>query len=159
MENRKTIFDYLGQTLMVFGVTILILNLLCYICGEDAKEFSTIFQLGKDGLALSTMLQFFTAAVLITIVRLLFFTDVIFKKISIASRTICMLLTVIVLIGIFAYLFGWFPVDMWQAWVGFFVSFFLCFVVSAIISIKKEKLENQALETALKKLQEKEVKE
>lgn len=156
MENRKTIFDYLGQALMVFGVTILILNLLCYIVGEKAKEFSTIFQMGSDGLSLSTMLQFFGTAVLITIVRLLFFTDVIFKKKSIASRTICMVLSVIVLIGIFACLFGWFPVNMWQAWVGFFVSFFLCFVVSAIISIKKEKMENEALETALKKLQEKE---
>lgn len=156
MENRKTIFDYFGQTLMVFGVTILILNLLCYICGEDAKEFSTIFQLGKDGLALSTMLQFFAAAVLITIARIFFFTDMLLKKMSVAGRTICMLFTVIVLIGIFAYMFGWFPVDMWQAWVGFFVSFFLCFVVSAIISIKKEKMENQVLETALKKLQEKE---
>lgn len=154
MENRKTIFDYLGQALMVFGVTILILNVLCYLCGEEAKTFSTIFQLGRDGIALSTMLQFFVVSVLITMARFFFFTDVLLKKMSVAGRTICMLLTVIVLIGIFTYLFGWFPVDMWEAWVGFFVSFFACFIISTIISIKKEKMENQALEKALKDLQQ-----
>ena len=40
MEEKKTIFDYLAQTMLLFGVTVLILNLFCLVFGNSAKDVS-----------------------------------------------------------------------------------------------------------------------
>ncbi len=153
MEERKTLFDYLAQIMTIFGVTIIILNILCKLFGEDAASYSSIFQLGDRGIAVSTMLQFLAVSVLITGIRYVFFTDRFIKKMSVALRTVGMLLIVVCVIFLFTYLFAWFPLDMWQAWVGFFVSFFVCFVFSTLFCVLKEKAENRALDEALKKMQ------
>ena len=38
MEERKTLFDYMGQVFMIFGITMLILSFLDMIFGDNAKE-------------------------------------------------------------------------------------------------------------------------
>ena len=57
MESRKTLFDYLGQTLVVFGFSTIVLDVLCLLVGEDAQSISTIYSLGKDGISVTTSLQ------------------------------------------------------------------------------------------------------
>ena len=84
--------------------------------------------------------------------RFVLFSDGLIRKVSIAVRTIIMFSLVIVMIVYFICRYGWFPIDMWQPW----VMFFLCFGISAAISTWlsgwKEKLENQVMEEALKRL-------
>ena len=65
-----------------------------------------------------------------------------------------MVAAVIILVGVFAYAFGWFPVDDPKCWMAFLVSFGICFVLSAVLSVKKERLENQQLERALQQMKE-----
>ncbi len=154
MEDRKTIFDYLAQVIMIFGITTLILVVLCCLCGDEAGEISSIFRLGKQGLSCVTLLQFFGASVVITGIRYVFFTEKIIKRMTLAWRTVCMVVTVICAIAVFVYFCGWFPVRQWLPWCMFLGSFFVCFVLSLGVSVLKEKAENQALEKALKKLQE-----
>ncbi len=157
MENEKTFIDYIGQIFATFGVTILILNVFCKLFGKDAAAISSIFQLEDTGIAFSTAMQFLAVTTLITIIRYIFFTDRLIKKMSLVLRTACMIVLVIALIGIFIYAFAWFPIDMWLAWGMFFLSFFVCFTAGFFISMLKEKAENQALAKALKKLQEEKV--
>lgn len=152
MEENKTIFDYIGQIFMTFGFSILILNIFCVLVGGDAQEVSTIYVMGKDGLAVSTMIQFFGVSVCITGLRALFFTDRVVKNMSVAARSACMLTSVVVLIVLCAVLFGWFPVMMWQSWAGFLLTFGLCFVGSLVLMNLKEKTENRRMEDALQKL-------
>ena len=154
MEERKTIFDYLAGTLTVFGITMLILNILCQICGEDAKGYSSIFALGSNGITCSTMFEFFAISFLITGIRYLFFTDFVFKKMSVILRTLCMVVLVVVLCGIFSYIFYWFPIDDWLAWSMFFLSFAACFIVSLFVTLLQRKLQDKALQKALEKIQE-----
>lgn len=119
MEEQKTIFDYLGQVMITFGFSVAVMNVLCLLVGEEAREVSTIYSLGKEGLSVATMLQFLVVAVCITGLRVLFFTDRIIRQMSITVRTVCMLSAVVVVIVIFTVLFGWFPVDMWESWAAF----------------------------------------
>lgn len=154
MEERKTIFDYLAGVLIVFGITVIILNILCQIFGEDAKGYSSIFRLGKSGIACSTMLEFLAVSFLITGMRYLFFSDFLFKKMSATLRTLCMVTLVIILIGIFIYIFSWFPVNDWLAWTMFFISFSLCFLISLFITLLQKKMQDKALQKALEKIQE-----
>lgn len=153
MEERKSIFDYLSQVFVVFGITILILNIFCKAVGGDAYVISSIFQLKDSGLACSTMFQFLAVSFVMVGLRYLFFTDCIIKKMSVALRTSCMVTLAILSVGIFSYLFSWFPIDEWKAWIMFVICFGICFVISFFVTVLKEKTENKALETALKKIQ------
>ena len=154
MEDRKTIFDYAGQVFITFGFSIMALNLFCIFIGEYAQDVSSLYSMGKEGLSTATMMQFLGVSVCITGLRFLFFTDRIIRQMSITVRTVCMLLSIIGLIVLCAFLFGWFPVNMWQSWTGFFITFSLCFVGSMIIMRLKEKTENREMEEALQRLKE-----
>ena len=154
MEDRKTLFDYVAQVLIIFGFSIVALNVFCILVGENAQGVSAIYSMGKAGLSTATMMQFFGVSICITGFRFLFFTDRIIRQMSITMRTVCMLLSIIGLIVLCTLVFGWFPVNMWQAWTGFFVTFALCFVGSMTIMRLKEQTENRKMEEALKRLKE-----
>lgn len=154
MEDRKRILDYLAQTIQVFGITIFVITFITLIVGESGKEVSTMFSLGNAGIPIATLLQYFLSSVCITGIRFLFFTDTIFKKMGIAARTISMVIVVVIMIGIFSYLFGWFPVTEAKCWLYFLVCFFVCFTISFFGSVWKESTDNKKLESGLKKLKE-----
>lgn len=154
MREKKNILDYMAQAMIGFGAAMLAITLICYLVGEEAREYSTMFALGKEGIPLKTILQLLLNAVCIMVIRFLFFSDKVIKKMSIAKRTIGMLAAVIVLIGVFAYLFGWFPINDPRCWVSFLVSFGICFIISAVVSTLKESMDNKQLEKGLQHLKE-----
>lgn len=45
MEERKTIFDYLGEVFLIYGIMTVIMNIFCVWIGEEAKELSSMFSL------------------------------------------------------------------------------------------------------------------
>lgn len=151
MTKKNTIFDFFTQVFVIFGATVLWLAVFCRLFGEDGKAVSTIFQMGAEGIGLSTLTQFFIMAVLITTLRMLLFTDIIIKNWSIAVRTIVMFASIIVMVAVFAGIYGWFPFDMFEAWIAFLVSFAICAVVSFIVSTIKEKSDNKKLQDALER--------
>lgn len=154
MEERKTVFDYLGQIFMIYGITITVLNIFCLLFGESAKELSTMFSIGSNGLRVSTMAQFFGVSVIVVVLRFVFFTDVVIKNMSMAVRTICMVILVLLTISIFILIFDWFPVHMWQPWAMFFLCFGICFIISMAVTVVKEKAENRKMEEALKRIKQ-----
>ncbi len=154
MEREKTIFDYIGQVFVIFGGTIVILNVFCLLFGESAQNFSTMFSMGSDGLSVATMMQFLLVSILITLWRFLFFTDKILKNLSLVIRTTGMFASVVITIVVFVVLFGWFPIGFWQAWLGFFLSFVISVAVSIGVSVLKEKAEDEKMAKALARLKE-----
>lgn len=158
MEDKKTILDYLAEILIVFGFSMLIMNIFCLIFGNSAREYSAMFALGNRGIPANICFQFLFIAFLTTGNRVLFFTDMLIKNMPIWIRTICMLSIIILIIAVFAVIFHWFPVDMWQPWVMFLICFGLSFLGSYFIMVIKEKTENKRMEEALRKLKGKEKK-
>ena len=154
MEEKKTIFDYLAQTMLLFGVTVLILNLFCLVFGNSAKDVSAIFALGAQGLPVGISFQFLCVSVLITGARYVFFTDVVIKKMPVWLRTACMLTFTVILISAFIILFHWIPIHLWQPWFMFFLCFGICFACSCFFVTLKEKAENRRMEEALRRLKE-----
>jgi hypothetical protein len=154
MEEKKHLLDYLAQIIQIFGITILVITVICHFTGDEARDYSTMFVLGSKGIPINTILQFLLSSVCVTGIRFLFFSDKIFKKMAIAKRTMAMLISVIALTGIFAYLFGWFPVNQAICWISFFICFGICFIISAVVSYLKETMDNKQLEEALKRLKE-----
>lgn len=67
-----------------------------------------------------------------------------------------MVLLVLLATAVFVVLFGWFPINMWQSWMMFFLSFGICFFISTLLTAWKERVENRKMEEALKKLKQEE---
>lgn len=154
MEDKKTIFNYTGLALTIFAITILLLNVLCLLVGESAKEISTIFRLGNKGLAIETMFQFLLVSIVIAFLQFVFFTDTILKKMSLLWRTVYMVASVIAVTVVFIIFCEWFPVTMWEAWFMFFLTFGICFFVSVAVMSFKERTENKQMEEALKRIKQ-----
>lgn len=156
MEEKRTVFDYLAQVLIIFGFAMLTMNIFCLAFGNSAKEFSTMFELGNRGIPTQTAFQFLCVSVLIAGARFVFFTDIIIKKMLVGSRTICMLTAIIITIAAFVIAFDWFPVNMWQPWAMFFICFGISFLGSYFMTIIRERIENRQMDEALQRLKEKE---
>lgn len=154
MEKEKTIFDYLGQVLIIFGATMIILHILSLLVGESAKNMSTLFALGKVGLPTATAFQFLLVSILTVAYKYIFFTDKVIKNMSVPVRTALMYVMIIITIIVMNMLFGWFPQDMWEAWMGFLVSFALCSGISTLVAVLKDKSENDKMQQALERLKQ-----
>lgn len=152
MIKKDTIFDFMTNVMMIFGVSVMCLLLFTFVFGEDAKAVSTIFALGNKGIALQTLLQFFVSSFLITVLEWMFFTDRIFKKMSLTVRFILTFISIVILIAVFATIFRWFPVNMVLPWVMFLICFAVCATVSVVLSVLKEKRDNAKLQNALELL-------
>ena len=151
MNQKKSILDFLSHVFIIFGITVVCLIVLVFMFGKDAENVSTIFQMKDGGIAIATLLQYLLLSVIITVLRMVFFTDAFIKNASIAVRTVGMFVVIIITIAAFAAIFGWFPVGMWQAWFAFFVCFAICAAISIVISATKEKIDNRKLQDALEK--------
>lgn len=110
--------------------------------------------MGKEGLSLSIMVQFFSTSVWIVIMRFLFFTDVVFKNMRIVARSAAMVVSILVMMAAYIRIFDWFPVDDWLPWVMFFGCFGICFVISLSLSALRERIENRKMENALNRLKQ-----
>lgn len=153
MEKRYNFFDFATHTMVVFAISVIILNIFSLIFGNDAESYSAIFVLGNRGISAEIVFQFLALAALITGTRFTFFTYTFFKRMTISLRTICMVTAVIVEIALFSIFFNWFPANSWKPWLCFLICFGVCFVVSFLVMILKEKIENRKLDEALKRLQ------
>lgn len=152
MLRKNTVFDFMIHVMVIYGISVLCICLFTVLFGNDAKEISTIFALGENGIPIPTLIQFLFMAFLITALKWLFFTDKLIKNRSIAVRSIWMFTSVIFMVGVFAALFHWFPINMVRPWVMCFISFIICTTVSVIICNLKEKSENKKLQEALERL-------
>ena len=131
VEERKTIFDYIGQVFMIFGFTMIILVVFCLLFGESARGYSTMFSYGKEGIGVGNM--------------------------TVILRSVGMVLSEVLVIIVLILIFGWFPANEWLPWVMFFLSFALCFAVSVTVTVFRERMENKRMEEALERLREKEI--
>lgn len=154
MEKKKGILGFLSQTFMLFGIIVLLMSIFAVIFGDSAKEVSTIFSLGGKGLSIGTLIQFLSAIAIICVLRFVFMTDTLIKKMPVTLRIIFMFVSVIIVIIGFVFAFGWFPVTEIKAWVMFVLCFIISCVISTLVSVASEKQENKKLEEALKRFKE-----
>ena len=154
MDKKKGILGYFSQVFMIYGITVLLINVFCMIFGEEAQSVSTIFALGNRGVSVSTMLEFFMIIALIIVLRVIFMTDIIIRNMPIYARIIAMFSGALLLTIGFIFAFGWFPVTEVLAWLMFIGCFIISCTLSTFISVFAEKQENKKLEEALRRLKE-----
>jgi len=153
MKKKEEVLRDLGQVMMIFGITVTILIVLTVIVGEDAKEYSTIFALGGEGLTIETLAQFLLMATSIRGLCMLLFSDKMIKRTSTVVRTGLLFFLIVLMVAVCASVFGWFPLNDLKAWGGFLACFAACSFASAYIMAWKTDKENKEMEEALRRLQ------
>ena len=153
MEERKSVFAYIGQVFATFGIIVSIFIAFCLLIGESTGRYSTLFELGGKGLTAATLLELLLLSAVITIGQILFLTDRWIKNMSIVCRNVLFFLTVLGSIVAMIVLFGWFPVNDIRAWAGFAVSFVLSMGIGILVSRMKERAENDRMQAALDRYQ------
>lgn len=154
MDKKLTVRGYLSEVFMIFGIIVLLLNVFCLLFGSDAEPVSTIFAFGSEGLARSTMFEFFAAIALIVALRVVFMTDIVIKTAPISLRVILMFSGAFAVTVSFVFMFGWFPTSNIAAWAMFGICFAASCAISTFVAFFSERQENKMLEEALKHYKE-----
>lgn len=157
MIKKNTIFDFLIHIMVVWGISVLSLCIFCTLFGESAKGMSSMFSLGNAGIPVGTLLQFLLLSAAVTVLRWLFFSDKLIKRLSTVFRSIFMFAGVIMAVAVEAAVFKWFPVNKIEPWIMFFLCFTIYAAVSICVSILKEKTENKKLQDALERMKREDV--
>ena len=152
MEEKRNIFDNIRQFFTIYGVMVLVFVVFSMIIGDEAKDISTLFTLGSQGLLSATLLQLLLMALIITIAQNIFLTDILIKNLALKVRNILFFVTILIAIIAFVIICGWFPINDPGAWIGFLVSFVVCTGLSAFLMRLEENAENKKMQEALNKL-------
>lgn len=151
MEENKTIFNYVSQVFATFGIIVLIFMIFSMVVGNIVIGYSSLFELGNQGLSIATLMQLFLLSILISAGQIIFLTDRWIKNISLLLRDIIFFVVVFAAVILFVVVFDWFPVNDVKAWSSFVLSFSVCTTIGVIISRLKEKSENKKMAQALEK--------
>ena len=151
MEDKKTIFNYIGEIFSTFGIMILIFVVMLILVGDVATGYSTLFEYGSKGFSVNTIIQLFVLSLVIFTGRNVLLTDRFIRNMTIIVRYILFFTLIIVTITGFVIFFGWFPIDDISAWIGFFVSFTISSAVAVVINRARERAENDKMNSALEK--------
>lgn len=148
-KKYKALLEFVTQTLILFAISILILIILAYLFGDMAQNTSPLYQMGSRGLASSTMLEFLFSSAIITALKNVFFSQLIFKKLMTLWRTVLMLFSILIASIIFIIIFEWFPLNYAMGWAGFLICFGGSCLVISVFLIIKTKIESRRYEALL----------
>lgn len=149
MEEKKTIFNYIGQAFAIYGIIVLIFILFSVVIGEHAEGYSSLFSLGNKGISVTTLCELLLLSVMITIVQDIFLTDRWIVNMSMMKRNALFFLAVLVMSVIMIIVFQWFPIGDITAWLGFIVSYAISVFVSVLVTRLRERAENAKMQRAL----------
>lgn len=88
--------------------------------------------LSWEGLPISIILQGMLISVVISLIQMLSFTDLAFKKMRYGGRLTFFAVMTLATLSLFAVLFKWFPLDKIGYWLGFAGIFLVVFVAISI---------------------------
>lgn len=140
-ENKKII----SSTAEVFTLSVILIAIFNFIFRSESAEiskYSELFTLCGQGLSLKALAELLFMAVAISLVRYFWFSDRFFKNMLMFRRITFMLISMFVLAAIFSASFRWFPIDMWEAWAGFIISFIFSTLIGYGSMMIRSKIES-----------------
>lgn len=148
-EDKISIYNFVTKVLVIFCVMVFFQTVVGYLIGNEVKIYSTMYQLGREGIAYETLLQYFLSAIITTCLNIFFFSDKILVNISAFWRTVIMLIIQLIIVIGFIYCFNWFPVDNLLAWGTFLVIFAGSVVISLLVMELKSRSDSRKYDNLL----------
>ena len=162
-KSMLSTYQFASKVLTIYAITILIISTIARICGDEVSIYSSLYQMGSKGLAYETLLQVFASSLVITVINTFFFSEKHFKNQMMIWKVVGMMITILVVMIGFIYLFKWLPFGSSTvallAWGYFLVAFLGCFGGSIFLSVIKMKLEEKKYDELLQSYKSKHSKE
>lgn len=143
----NTILNIMKKTAVSFLVCVMFICVIGNSMGEELIPISTLFQDGN--IAYSTLFQIFSLSLIIGVINVIFDHPKYMKKTLLLYKILCRLVIVISLTIIYIYLFDWFPFTNVAAWIGFTVTFGICFGLAFSLSLYTTRKKNQEYQELL----------
>lgn len=148
MENKRII----PSTAEVFTLSlafVCVFNLALRGSSEELRRLSQLFALCGEGISFTALGELLALSFLISFARYVWFSERFFKNMLMVNRITLMLISVFFAAGICSVVFGWFPAKMWQAWIGFVLSFALGTAVSFTVMALRTRAESKKYQQTL----------
>ena len=156
-KNRSEtsfILDLMRNVATIFILSILaisLVGLLLNFYAPDGQDISSLFDSGGIGLPYSVIFQVAGFSFILALFSIIIISDRFIKKMRVWLRIILLFISAITIFSAFAVIFRWFPVNDPLAWLGFFISTFVCFVFSLGLTFIKFRIERKKYNTLLEK--------
>lgn len=149
MKRQGFIINYL----ITFAASMLVISLVGYLLGDMVKDMSTLFSLGESGLSYEVIMQIAILSFFITTYTYILFESKFLDEQLFLHKVIAMFFISGITTAVFIAVFGWFPVTFIKGWIGFIISFLICFLVATAGMLYKSKKEEQHYNACLKEKQ------
>ena len=152
MDNNK----WIASAAEVFTLSLVFISLFNLALRGDAAELSRVselFALCGQGISFRALGELLLLSVMIAAARVFWFSSERFKNMLMFVRVTLMLISVFVMAAGCSALFGWFPVGMWQAWLGFTVSVAVGTAVSFTLMLLRSRAESRRYQHVLHQFQ------
>lgn len=139
--------------LITFASSILVVSILGYLLQDMVTSISQLFALGALGLSYPAIFEIALLSFMISLYSYVLFETHVLKNYLVLYKVILMFLLSGITTAVFVAIFGWFPISEWKGWIGFFLSFLLCFIIATGGMLYKNKKEEQRYNACLKEKQ------
>lgn len=143
----NTILNIMKKTAIPFLVCVMFICIIGRFMGEELIPISTLFQNGS--IAYSTLFQVFSLSLIVGMINVVFDSPKFMKKTLLLYKIICRLVIVVLITVLYIYLFDWFPFTNVTAWIGFAVTFGICFGFAFSLSLYTTRKKNQEYQELL----------
>lgn len=144
MDERANGYGgFFMNVITTFAYSIIAIFVIGAIIGDLGKEAGGLFSLGREGLSYRSIFQVFICSIVIGSLRTLVLSDLVLKKMLFLWRLILLLLLALVGVSFLSVIFRWFPVEEWEAWIAFMLTFTACFIISSAVMITKTRMDDK----------------
>ena len=150
--EKKNNKSFISSTAEIFSLSLIFVTIFNLVLSEDSDELrgvSELFALCGEGISFKAIGQLLLLSLIIAGLRGFWFSSVVFKNMLMINRITLMLVSVFFAAGICSVLFFWFPPSMWQAWLGFMLSFGIGTIVSFSTMIIRTRTESRQYQKKL----------
>lgn len=141
--------------LITFASSILVVSILGYLLQDMVMSMSQLFALGSKGLSYAVIFEIALLSLMISLYSYVLFETRILENWLVLYKVILMFILSGITTAIFVVVFGWFPISEYRGWIGFLISFLLCFIIATGAMLYKNKKAEQHYNACLKEKQEK----
>ncbi len=148
MQHHR-ILSFTAQTFTLSLFFVSVFNLALSGQAQEMRQLSELFALCGRGISFTALGELLVLSFLISIARAIWFSQTILKNMLMRNRITLMLISVFVMAGTCSALFGWFPLHLWQAWLGFMFSFATATAVSFTAMLCRTQIESRKYQRKL----------
>jgi len=145
-NEKPFIIELLHSFSVIFTIVVLsmlLVGLLIVHLVPEVQYISTLFAFSETGFSYDNILQIGGVSFFLSFFQVILLSYCFFIKMRFLMRFFLFSLASLFTVSFFSIFFKWFPVDNLLAWIGFIVTFIICFAIGCVLTLLKFKLENK----------------